>query len=93
MDLVRLVLERAKTSREAVTVCSSLLEEYGQGGGCAEDDSSWCYENGFLFADKTEAWVLETAGTCLEIWLNCIEGGIRLYPSRALRFNTNINLL
>ena len=65
MDLVRLVLERAKTSREAVTVCSSLLEEYGQGGGCAEDDSSWCYENGFLFADRAEAWVLETAGRFL----------------------------
>ena len=65
MDLVRLVLERAKTSREAVTVCSSLLEEHGQGGGCAEDDSSWCYENGFLFADRAEAWVLETAGRFL----------------------------
>ena len=62
MDLVRLVLERAKTSREAVEICSSLLEEFGQGGGCAEDDSSWCYENGFLFADMEEAWVFETAG-------------------------------
>ena len=63
MDLVRLVLERAKTSREAVHICSSLLEEFGQGGGCAEDDSSWCYENGFLFADGKDAWVLETSGT------------------------------
>lgn len=62
MDFVRLVLERAKTAREAVTVCSNLLEEFGQGGGCAEDDSTWCYENGFLFADRSEAWILETAG-------------------------------
>ena len=63
MDLVRLVLERAKTAREAVTVCSDLLEEFGQGGGCAEDDDTWCYENSFLFADRNDAWVLETAGT------------------------------
>ena len=65
MDLVRLVLERARTSREAVDVCSNLLEEFGQGGGCAEDDRSWCYENGFLFADNKEAWVFETSGNIL----------------------------
>ena len=62
MDLVRLVLERAKTSREAVDICSSLLEQFGQGGGCAEDDRGWCYENSFLFADQKEAWVFETSG-------------------------------
>ena len=62
MDLVRLVLERAKTSREAVDICSNLLEQFGQGGGCAEDDRSWCYENSFLFADQKEAWVFETSG-------------------------------
>ena len=62
MDLVRLVLERAKTSREAVDICSRLLEEFGQGGGCAEDDPGWCYDNGFLFADQNEAWVFETSG-------------------------------
>ena len=72
MDIVRLVLERAKTAREAVTVCSSLLEDFGQGGGCAEDDKTWCYENGFLFADGNEAWVLETSGKQLNAQL-CIQ--------------------
>jgi secernin len=61
MDLVRLALERATTARAAVDIAAALLEAHGQGGGCAEGDS-WCYENGFLFADPTEAWVLETAG-------------------------------
>ena len=39
-----------------------LLEAHGQGGGCEESDKSWTYENGFLFADRREAYVLETAG-------------------------------
>ena len=62
MDLLRLSLERSKSAREAVQICTSLLEFYGQGGGCAEDDDGWTYENGFLFADPSEAFVLETAG-------------------------------
>jgi len=62
MDLLRLALERGRTAREAVEVCCSLLESHGQGGGCAEGDDSWTYENGFLFADGAEAFVLETAG-------------------------------
>eukprot|EP00930_Biecheleria_cincta_P066197 TRINITY_DN52248_c0_g1_i1.p1 TRINITY_DN52248_c0_g1~~TRINITY_DN52248_c0_g1_i1.p1 ORF type:complete len:468 (+),score=52.37 TRINITY_DN52248_c0_g1_i1:60-1463(+) len=61
MDLLRLALERGRTAREAVEVCASFLENYGQGGGCAEG-STWTYENGFLFADTSEAFVLETAG-------------------------------
>jgi secernin len=62
MDIVRLALERAATARAAVDIAAALLEAHGQGGGCAEGDAGWCYENGFLFADATEAWVLETAG-------------------------------
>ena len=61
MDLVRLALERATTAREGVEVITALLEAHGQGGGCAEGDD-WTYHNGFLLADRTEAWVLETAG-------------------------------
>lgn len=41
---------------------TGLLECYGQGGSCREDPTSFCYHNTFLLADRTEAWVLETAG-------------------------------
>lgn len=62
MDLLRLALERGRTARQAVEVCCALLEAHGQGGGCEELDKSWTYENGFLFADASEAYVMETAG-------------------------------
>lgn len=41
---------------------TGLLERYGQGGSCREDPVPFCYHNTFLLADRTEAWVLETAG-------------------------------
>lgn len=41
---------------------TGLLERYGQGGSCREDTTPFCYHNTFLLADRTEAWVLETAG-------------------------------
>lgn len=41
---------------------TGLLERYGQGGSCREDSTPFCYHNTFLLADRTEAWVLETAG-------------------------------
>ncbi|KAI7809063.1 secernin-3 [Triplophysa rosa] len=62
MDLVRLALERADTAEKALDVITELLEKYGQGGNCMEDESGFTYHNSFLISDRTEAWVLETAG-------------------------------
>ena len=62
MDLLRLALERSQTARNGLETIIELLDLYGQGGACAENDSSLNYHNSFLLADKTEAWVLETAG-------------------------------
>ncbi|KAL3937021.1 MAG: hypothetical protein SGBAC_007775, partial [Bacillariaceae sp.] len=46
----------------AMNAMTSLLEEHGQGGPCAQDDDDFVYHNSFLIADPSEAWILETAG-------------------------------
>ncbi|TXG86770.1 MAG: hypothetical protein E6R14_02440, partial [Thermomicrobiales bacterium] len=61
MDMVRLGLERSQTAREAVDVIGALIEEYGQGGSC-EATHFRTYQNSFIVADATSAWILETAG-------------------------------
>lgn len=61
MDMLRLALERCKTSREALDLLIRLLEEYGQGGNCGFE-KKFTYHNAFLIADRNSAWVLETAG-------------------------------
>ena len=64
MELLRLGLERAQTSREAVAVMTELVERYGQyGAGTAgKDRASAAYDNSYLIADGREIWILETSG-------------------------------
>lgn len=62
MDLVRLGLERASSADEAVEVMTALLEKYGQNACGGYRDRQMFYDNSFLVADPTGAWVLETAG-------------------------------
>lgn len=61
MDFLRLALERASTADEALDVMIDLLETYGQGGNCGFSHKMY-YHNGFLIADRENAWVFETAG-------------------------------
>ena len=61
MDLVRLGLERGGTAAEAVEVITTLLARHGQGGDCGHLGRFY-YQNGFIVADPTEAYVLETVG-------------------------------
>ncbi len=61
MDMVRIALERCKTCEETVELLTKLLEAYGQGGNCGYE-KPFTYHNSFLIADKTSAWVFETAG-------------------------------
>jgi secernin len=59
MDLLRLALERGRSAAQALDIIIQLLEKYGQGGNCGYRQKLY-YMNGFLIADSTEAYVLET---------------------------------
>ncbi|HYE09893.1 MAG TPA: C69 family dipeptidase [Patescibacteria group bacterium] len=61
MDMLRIALERCKSSEEALNMLIYLLEAYGQGGNCGYE-KKFTYHNSFLIADRNSAWVLETAG-------------------------------
>jgi len=60
MDLVRLGLERARSADEALTVISSMLEQYGQGGS-GEPHRDEPYFSSFLIADPAAGYVVETS--------------------------------
>ena len=51
-ELYRLVLERAKTAREAITIADELTKRYGYND----------YGEAFTFADKDEVWFFEIMG-------------------------------
>ncbi len=61
MDLLRLGLERSETADEAVALIAALLVEHGQGGE-AGHTHHLVYDNSFIIADRTQAFVLETVG-------------------------------
>jgi dipeptidase len=61
MDYVRLALERSETAKDALQTIISLLHQYSQGGNCGNDHEFY-YNNGFIIADRTTAFVLETVG-------------------------------
>ena len=60
-DMLRLGLERGRTSREAVEAIGAALEQFGQGGNCELSGNSH-FDGSYLIADTSEAWILETAG-------------------------------
>jgi len=63
MDIVRLTLERSKSATEAVAWIGRLVEKYGQfGSSYVGEDNSHGYDNSYMVADTTEAWVVETYG-------------------------------
>ncbi|NCA67029.1 MAG: peptidase U34 [Clostridia bacterium] len=61
MDYVRIALERGKTAEECLDIIITLLQEYSQGGNCGFDKNFY-YDNSFLIADPSSAFILETAG-------------------------------
>ena len=61
MEVLRLGLERARTAAEAVDVMTGLISRYGQ-GKFSNDAGVRTYDNGYIVADPTEAYAVETAG-------------------------------
>lgn len=59
MDMLRAALERTSTPEEAVQVIIDLLDQFGQGGNCAQGEELY-YHNSFIIANADDAWVLET---------------------------------
>lgn len=62
MDMIRIALERTKSSEAALELIIGLLEEFGQDACGGYTDKSFYYHNSFIIADAEKAFVLETAG-------------------------------
>ena len=78
MDLLRLALERCVSAKAAVELITALLEQYGQGGNCGFDHPFY-YDNSYLIADPSEAYVLETSG---RRWVAVRMDGFRAISNR-----------
>ena len=62
MDLLRLTVERAADAETAARTLTELLTTHGQGGACDHESARMAYFSSFLIADRTRAYVVETAG-------------------------------
>jgi len=62
MDLLRLALERCKSTDEAINCITGLLEQYGQDACGGYRNKGFYYHNSFLITDGNKGAVLETAG-------------------------------
>jgi dipeptidase len=60
MDVVRLVLERARTADDALEISTRLIERYGQGGS-GEPFRDEPYDSSFLLVDANGGWIVETS--------------------------------
>lgn len=61
METLRLALEEAASAAEAVGFLGHFVETHPQGGNGAYKGEVY-YDNSYLVADFTEAWIVETAG-------------------------------
>jgi secernin len=61
MDILRQALEEAPTATEAVDFIGHFTETHAQGGNGAYKGKLF-YDNSYLVADFTGAWIIETAG-------------------------------
>jgi secernin len=64
MDIIRLALERSQNAQQAVEIMGQLIEQYGQFGSGVptRTHTRGGYDNSFIIADSSEAWVLEAVG-------------------------------
>lgn len=62
MDMLRLALERTCSAPSALTLITSLVEQYGQDASGGYENKNFYYSNSYIMADAKEAWLLETAG-------------------------------
>jgi dipeptidase len=61
MDILRSALEEAETAQAAVDFIAHFVETQSQGGNGAYKGKLF-YDNSYLVADFSEAWIIETAG-------------------------------